>query len=299
MILTMYNLANLLHRTLITPIVNLVSFSKRIASNDFYIEDLEVENKDEMGDLVKAFNKMKFATSEYINTLEENRETLDLLHKEELEKLEIEKRLESTKLELLKNQINPHFLFNTLNVIGGMANLEEADTTEKMINALSSLFRYNLKTPDAETTLAQELRIARDYMYLQQMRFGSRIEYTMNCEVDMDTILVPTFTFQPLIENAIIHGISKKEEGGKIDVHIWEEDQFLMITVADTGIGMTQDDLSALRNAFQNGDTQRIGIGLGNIYKRIVSMYQNGNLEIDSIRGEGTTITITIPQQGL
>lgn len=90
----------------------------------------------------------KYATGEYIQALEEKRKTLDLLHEEELEKLETEKRLEMTKLELLKSQINPHFLFNTLNVIGGMASLEEAETTEKMIRALSALFRYNLKNQD-------------------------------------------------------------------------------------------------------------------------------------------------------
>lgn len=291
------HLSNLLHKTLITPIVNLLSFSKQIVLNNFYIEDVVVENEDEMGDLVKAFNKMKFATGEYINMLEEKRATLDLLHKEELEKLEMERQLESMKLELLKNQINPHFLFNTLNVIAGMANLEEADTTEKMINALSSLFRYNLKTPDAKTTLAQELRIASDYMYLQKMRFGSRIEYAITCEVDKDKTLVPTFTFQPLMENAIIHGISKKEEGGKIEVSIRKSDDMLQITVADTGIGMTQEELNSLREAFQMGETQRIGIGLGNIYKRIAGMYQNGKMEIDSKMGEGTTITIRIPQQ--
>lgn len=81
------------------------------------------------------------------------------MHEEELEKLETEKRLEMTKLELLKSQINPHFLFNTLNVIGGMASLEEAETTEKMIRALSALFRYNLKNQDTEVCLSQELKL--------------------------------------------------------------------------------------------------------------------------------------------
>lgn len=297
LMLIMLNLAKLLHKTLITPIVNLVACSKKIASNDFFIEDVVVENQDEMGDLVKAFNKMKYATGEYINTLEEKRAALDLLHKQELEKLEIEKRLEGIKLELLKNQINPHFLFNTLNVIAGMASLEEAETTEKMINALSSLFRYNLKTTEPETTLAQELRIVQNYMYLQKMRFGDRIEYSIDCDLDIDNVIVPTFLFQPLVENAIIHGISKKEEGGKIIIHIWKEDAGLYITVTDTGIGMTKEELDSLCEAFQSGNTGRIGIGLGNIYKRIHSMYPEGKLTIESREQEGTVITILIPQE--
>ena len=91
------------------------------------------------------------------------------------------------------------FLFNTLNVIAGMANLEDAPTTEQMIEALSSLFRYNLKNQEKEALLFQELKIAGDYMYLQKMRFGSRVEYEVNCEVDEKTTVVPTFTFQPLL----------------------------------------------------------------------------------------------------
>lgn len=138
-------MAALMKETIMAPIFKLVHASQKIAANDFFIRDVEVDNKDELGELVRAFNKMKYATGEYIQALEEKRKTLDLLHEEELEKLETEKRLEMTKLELLKSQINPHFLFNTLNVIGGMASLEEAETTEKMIRALSALFRYNLK----------------------------------------------------------------------------------------------------------------------------------------------------------
>ena len=191
-----------------------------LSTNEMYVggmssslpEDVQVQNEDELGELVHAFNKMKYATGEYIMALEEKRKTLDLLHEEELEKLETEKRLEMIKLELLKSQINPHFLFNTLNVISGMARLEEAQTTEKMILALSSLFRYNLKTPEQFVLLAKELNVAADYMYLQQMRFGDRITYRKDCSVDADKVIVPAFTFQPLVENAMKHGIDYMEE---------------------------------------------------------------------------------------
>ena len=106
-------MAALMKETIMAPIFKLVHASQKIAANDFFIRDVEVDNKDELGELVRAFNKMKYATGEYIQALEEKRKTLDLLHEEELEKLETEKRLEMTKLELLKSQINPHFLFNT------------------------------------------------------------------------------------------------------------------------------------------------------------------------------------------
>ncbi len=309
--------------------------------------------------MVTAFNKMKFATGEYIKALEEKREALDQLHAQEVENLEIEKQLETMNLELLKSQINPHFLFNTLNVIAGMANLEDATTTEQMIEALSSLFRYNLKNQEKEALLSQELKIAGDYMYLQKMRFGSRVEYEVQCDVDEEKTVVPTFTFQPLIENAMIHGISPKVEGGRISVHVFADGDRLMITVSDTGVGISEDVLQAIRGQLADEGTEagnempegidvraeignemsggvegrieidgfdglgedsdpernpsvsrddalkqlnqsegRVGIGLGNINRRIKAMYPDGHLSIDSVQGEGTTITISIPLLG-
>ncbi|MEG0353202.1 MAG: histidine kinase [Cellulosilyticaceae bacterium] len=290
------SLTRLMNKTIIWPIMDLVRVSKRIAANDFFVEDVKVENRDEMGELVEAFNRMKYETGQYIRTLEEKREMASLLHKEELEKLEVEKRLETIKLELLKNQINPHFLFNTLNVISGMANLEGAKTTDKMIKALSALFRYNLKMSEAEVVVAKELKVVKDYMYLQQMRFGSRIDYRIDCQVDSDVVKVPTCSFQPLVENAIIHGLSRKEEGGKIIIRIWEEGQDIMISVADTGVGMTVEKLEHLRNAFKQGVTEQMGIGLGNIYKRVQVMYPNGEVKVFSKKDIGTVVRLRIQQ---
>lgn len=135
------------------------------------------------------------------------------------------------ELNLLKNQINPHFLFNTLNIIAGMANLEGAQTTEEMIRALGSLFRYNLKTPEEKVYLEQELKVISDYMFLQKMRFGDRITYQIDCQTDAEAVMIPTFTFQPLVENAIIHGLVSKEEGGRILIRIRERNGMIRMTV--------------------------------------------------------------------
>ncbi len=296
LLFTMINLARLLNRAIIIPIMALVQASQNIANNNFFISDVVVQSRDEMGELVNAFNKMKYATGQYITALEEKAKMEDLLHREELQRLEVEKRLESTNFELLKNQLNPHFLFNTLNVIGGMANLEGAETTEKMIRALSSLFRYNLKTSGSQTLLSQEIRIVKDYMYLQQMRFGSRIDFNIECELDTEKYMVPTSSFQPLVENAIIHGLAQKEEGGRIVIRIWEKQQKLMVTITDNGVGMSEEKLKKLQNAFEMNDGTQFGIGLGNIYRRIKGMYQEGRMEIYSKEGEGTTILLIIPQ---
>lgn len=290
-------LSGVMSRTIIEPVMELAEASRKITENDYYIEDVQVQSEDELGDLVHAFNKMKYATGGYITALEERRKALDLYHAEELERLRIAGRLDAMELELLKSQINPHFLFNTLNVIGGMANLENAQTTEAMIQSLSNLFRYNLKTPEEKVTLARELKVIRDYMFLQEMRFGGRIRCEIDCRIDAELVMIPTFTFQPLVENAIIHGLAPKEEGGVIHIRILKKGGLLCIDIADDGLGMDTETLRELRRRMHEEDGSRTNIGLFNIYKRIHTMYALGSMRIYSRQGRGTIICIRLPDE--
>ena len=290
-------LTKILSNALVSPAVLLAQCARKIAKNDFTGEDPSVENRDEMGELVRAFNKMKRSTKGYIDTLKENHRMSELLHREEIERVEMEKQLSGARLELLKSQINPHFLFNTLNMIACMAKLEEAVTTERMISSMSSLFRYNLKTSEQIVTLARELKVVQDYMYIQQMRFGSRILYSCDLKVDAEQAMIPAFTLQPVVENAMVHGLSKKEQGGRVHVRIWEQGNRLVISVADTGLGMSEERLAEVTEAMKERRTSRIGIGLGNIYKRIHMMYNQGEFRIASIEGRGTVIQMFIPQE--
>ena len=290
-------LTKILSNALVSPAVLLAQFARKIAKNDFTGEDPSVENRDEMGELVRAFNKMKRSTKGYIDTLKENHRMSELLHREEIERVEMEKQLSGARLELLKSQINPHFLFNTLNMIACMAKLEEAVTTERMISSMGSLFRYNLKTSEQIVTLARELKVVQDYMYIQQMRFGSRILYSCDLKVDAEQAMIPAFTLQPVVENAMVHGLSKKEQGGRVHVRIWEQGNRLVISVADTGLGMSEERLAEVTEAMKERRTSRIGIGLGNIYKRIHMMYKQGEFRIASIEGRGTVIQMFIPQE--
>ena len=290
-------LTKILSNALVSPAVLLAQCARKIAKNDFTGEDPSVENRDEMGELVRAFNKMKRSTKGYIDTLKENHRMSELLHREEIERVEMEKQLSGARLELLKSQINPHFLFNTLNMIACMAKLEEAVTTERMISSMGSLFRYNLKTSEQIVTLARELKVVQDYMYIQQMRFGSRILYSCDLKVDAEQAMIPAFTLQPVVENAMVHGLSKKEQGGRVHVRIWEQGKRLVISVADTGLGMSEERLAEVTEAMKERRISRIGIGLGNIYKRIHMMYKQGEFRIASIEGRGTVIQMFIPQE--
>ena len=268
-------------RNIVRPMVELAEDSRRIGENDFTGPDTHAEGGDEIASLVRAFCTMKASTRGYIEAL--------------TEKHKMEKQLDEVRLQMLKNQINPHFLFNTLNMIASTAQIEDAAATEKMIHALSRLFRYNLKSTDSVMPLERELKVVQDYMYLQQMRFGQRIRYDTDCNQDTLEVLVPSFALQPLVENAIIHGISPKGQGGRIHVRSWMEGRRIWISVADTGRGMARERLEEIRRALARGEEKATGVGVGNIYRRVHGMYQDGEIFIYSSEGRGKVVQMAFP----
>lgn len=262
-------------------LAGLAQAARNIERNDFSDPDLAWESDDEMGQLARAFNKMKHAT-------QDNRAMAERLHREELGRIDLEKRFAAAQFQALKNQLNPHFLFNTLNTIARMAKIEGAPTSEQMTLAVSSLLRYNLRTNDPLVPLAQELKVVDDYMYIQQMRFGDRVRYRLDCQAARDT-LVPVFLLQPLVENAVQHGLAGQENGGGICVCVRAVDGRLRIAVTDTGGGMPPERLAAVRKAMVEGDNAK-GIGLCNLGRRIAGMYRDGRVDVYSKAGCGTAV---------
>lgn len=287
----------LLGRLLVHPIMDMAAQSRRIAENDFNLPELDSASDDEVGELIYAFNRMKQATRDHIQTLEEKNRIETILHREAMEKLELEQNLDRTRLEMLKSQVNPHFLFNTLNMISCMARLEDAATTDRMILSLSGLFRYNLRTREQEVLLEQELEALDDYIHIQQTRFDGRIIYRKSIQVDPGSVRLPSFTLQPLVENAFIHGLSNTEEGGRIFLRIWQEGAMLRVSIADNGVGMDGERLGALRARLSSREHTGQGIGLGNISRRIAMLYPEGELQIYSRLNRGTVIQCAIPQK--
>ena len=279
-----------LTRAVVLPLLQLAQASRSIAGGDYTGADMPVASEDEVGRLVGTFNQMKHAMAEHLSTL-------NALHREEVRNLALEKDLEHTRLEVLKSQVNPHFLFNTLNMISCMARLEDASTTDQMIVHLGSLFRHNLRTKQQEVTLEEELEGLDDYIYLQQMRFDGRITVEKKIKADPAAVHLPSFTLQPIVENAFSHGLKSCEEGGRILLRVWMQGTRLVLTVADNGKGMTPEELDALQEKIAQSEQTGKSIGLGNISRRIGMLYPDGAMKIYSRPGHGTVVRFEIPQQ--
>jgi len=204
------------------------------------------------------------------------------------------------ELKQLQNQINPHFLFNTLNTVSKMAYLEDAKATSDLIESVAALLRHSLGQIDKNVSLRDEVGVVKEYFHIQKIRFSERSQFKLNVDESCLEIEIPRLTLQPLVENAFIHGIEEKEEGGIITLNIYQMETNVIVEVRDDGVGMDQGKIRQLLS-LSTVDTDHVGhstgIGLTNVIRRLQLHYQIPDvMEIESVPGEGTTVRLLLPK---
>lgn len=289
-----------LSNSVIRPIQDLTEnaqqFGKRDMSRiDYVKQDQGAEG--EMQTLIRVYNSMIHRIQTQIRTIQENASAQEKLKDQELENLKIRNMLKTSELKALQMQINPHFLFNTLNMISQTAYMEGAEQTITLLDSTARLLRYTLDYTDKSVTLSRELEILGHYVELQEYRFGERIRFEFDLDERFHNIHVPSLILQPLVENAVSHGVGMKLRDAVITIRtIYKPEQELgIVEIEDNGVGMDADRLEALRREMkENQETGKIG--LSNIYMRIRIFYENqGNMEIYSTAGRGTMVRILLP----
>lgn len=290
----------LFSNALVKPIKKLAKASLRISSGDLDVKPIESVSEDEVGVLADSFNTMSKSIKKYVTDLEQTVVIEKKLHEEELEVIRMEQLVNEAQFKALQSQINPHFLFNTLNTISRTAMFEEADNTMTLIQALSSLFRYKLRSDSDLITLEEEIAISHEYVYLQQMRFKERLKFEVIIDDASKQVEIPIFSLQPIVENAIIHGIEPKVEGGlvriKVSTKSYADYDETRIRITDSGIGIDQQRLQKVRDFELNNDS----IGVGNVYHRFRIIFgEDTKFRILSKQGLGTMVEFKFRKGGL
>lgn len=263
------------------PILTLCSQMNQVRHGDFSVVS-DISGCEEVNQLKECFNAMAAEISKLLESVKQK---------------EIKKR--QMEQDFLRLQINPHFLYNTLFSIQCMVEFGKNTQAVQMLAAYIDLLKRTLHVGRELIPLKEEFENTEKYLELQQIRYGNKIQYKCEMEKETEKLLVPALIIQPLVENAIFHGIEAKNEEGIIIVESSVEGEILNITVSDDGLGMSEERLDCLRKSLKS-DENRTGrtIGIFNVLNRIrIYFGQEYGLTVDSMEGIGTTITIRLPLQ--
>ena len=266
-------------RRITNPIHQLGEAAKKVGKGDFSIQ-VDIHTKDELELLAKAFNKM------VVNIQ-------CLMHKS----VEHEKQARRMQIENLLLQINPHFIYNTLNSIVYMAKMDGNRQIADFTGAFIALLQSTLNIRDSVfSTVRDEVRSVENYLNLQKYRYEDKFTFGIDCDEELMDCQILNVMLQPIVENAIFHGIAPKEESGRLAIQIVREGDTLVIMVKDDGVGMTKENIA---EQFKKDYRQKDGVrklGVSNVRERIREIYgEPYDMTIESELGKGTVVTMTIP----
>ncbi|WP_405728520.1 cache domain-containing sensor histidine kinase [Anaerotignum sp.] len=269
----------LLFRNITDPVYQLMRTMKEFGKGNYQVKASE-DGIGELKVLSEQFNRMADRLQKQMDEIRNN----------EREKRKMEKKL-------LQSQINPHFLYNTLDSIIWMIQSGEYKGAEEMVSLLAKFFRTSLSQGKDMIPLEKELEHATSYLAIQNIRFKDKFEFCVHADETLLKYLCPKLSIQPLLENAIYHGMEGMFEDGEIHINVYEKEDVIHIEVADNGLGMTAEKIDYIMNNKVVSSKRGSGIGVRNVSERIKLIYgEEYGISITSELDEGTTATITIPK---
>lgn len=258
----------------------------RTAAGNFELLE-DIEGNDEISNLYRDLNTM-------INNIQH---LISTVYEEQVQKERLHSRQKDVELKMLASQINPHFLYNTLETIRMKARCSGESEIEELVKMLAKILRRNIQVGDKLVTLKSELELVEYYLKIQQYRFGDRIRYSIDIRCDIDFLKIMPLLIQPIVENAFVHGLETKEGQGIIRIIVERTDR-LRIHIIDNGNGMSEDKLNEIIESLNDfSKLSRDHIGLNNVNQRIKLLYGDEyGISIKSKESEGTTVVIEIPE---
>lgn len=288
----------LLTNSMTRPLVALSKAADKVAGGDFNVDIETPEAGDEIGRVSRAFAGMVSSIQLYITEIRESMSRESRMKESELK---MQTRMREAELRSLQAQINPHFLFNTLNAGAQLAMMEGADKTTEFIQNMADFFRYNIKSIDKDVSLNEELQLVDKYIYILNVRFDGEIHYHKETDDSLGEIRIPSMVLQPIVENAVNYGIRNIEWEGHIDLKTYRVGDMVHISISDNGVGMTADKIEKILSgdgiAADPDKNDSNGIGLGNVIERI-RIFTGREDVMDIIsegEGKGTEFIIKVP----
>ena len=282
---------------IIQPLLKLAETANEVADGNFEVPQIEIYTNDEVGVVTRAFNKMVLSIQDYITRLRQSMETERQMQEKELR---MEAHLKDAQLKYLQAQINPHFLFNTLNAGAQLAMMEDAEKTYEYIQNVADFFRYSVKKDYGSVSLEEEIKLVDHYIYIINVRFAGDIQYSKQIDNRLIKVSVPAMILQPLVENCVNHGIRGIEWEGRILLSVYRDNNKICVSVKDNGIGLSQERIDQILNgklqvSDENKDSN--GVGLDNVIHRLSLFF--GKEDVLCIKSDGpnlgTEFIIQIP----
>lgn len=282
-------------KALTDPIEKIIKNMNRIKKGEYDLTQISNTNQ-EMSELCISLEDMANSVQENLAYAQEKAELEKRVLEQQNENLRKDELLAQSELKVLQNQINPHFLFNTLNMIYKTAYTENALATSKLMEKTSQLLRYGLDSANKICDLSSEIQAIKNYNYIQEMRYGGRIRFILDVEGNVPNIQMPSMILQPLVENAVSHGLKDTLEDGEVAIEIMKQGNEVVIVISDNGMGMAPEQLEQLiLNDYRKSSDERSHLGLYNVTKRLKTFFQDRvKILVNSSEDCGFEITIRI-----